>query len=60
MTRRLAPKITDRNVARLVLATDLGISTIRRAYDGEPVRPDRLRAIELAAIEHCITPPNAA
>lgn len=58
MSRRLSPKITDRNVARLVLATDLGLSTIRRAYAGDAVRPDRLAAIELAAIENQIPPPS--
>ena len=57
--RRGEPRIVDRDVARLVLATGLGISTIRRAYDEvDSVRPDRLRAIELAAIENNIAPPR--
>lgn len=55
--RRGAPILTDRDAARLVLATDLGFSTIRRAYAGDVVRPDRLCAIELAAIENNIAPP---
>lgn len=60
MNRRPAPKLTDRDAARLVLATDLGFSTIRRAYAGDAVRPDRLHAIELAAVENNIAPPPAA